>query len=200
MPSNDDDTFEKAYGAFMLAWADIENELYHALCAYAKTDDSIARAIFSGARARQMMDFIKAIAHNTGLAGDRKKDLDYVFPQILHINSVRDALAHYATPSHAFDPNDRGLRAWSNGRRVSRYGNEQIVAVKPETLQAMTLDLYLIGHYLNMHWGKRPEGFRSWGANPANPGCDWPPWLYVPPTAQLSGRKPQLGLPAPIKE
>lgn len=196
LPKFDDAAFEQAYGEFMLAWADTENELYHVLCAYAKTEDAVSRAIFSGARASGMVNFIKAIAHNTGVTGDRKRDLDYVFPQIGHINKVRDMLAHYATSSHGFDPDDPGLRAWSNSRRVSRYGNEQIVAVKPDTLWKMTQDLYLIGHYLNMHWGNRPGGFRSWGTNPANEGHGWPPWLYKPPEPESPGHTPQLGLPA----
>ena len=81
--------FEQALGRFIIAFADAEAELYRVLIAYSKTDDPVARALFSGTRAKAMIDFIRSIAHNTSMPEDRKADLEYVFRQLAAINAFR---------------------------------------------------------------------------------------------------------------
>ena len=182
--------FQQAYGQFMVAWADAEAELYHVLKEYAKVEDGVARAIFSGARARTMIDYIRGIAHNVKLPADRQADLDHVFPQMVAINSMRDMLAHYASDSYSFADDNPLARIITNADRVSRYGNERIDAVSVETLKAMTHDLYGIANHLNQHWGPWRHGkpFRPWRENDPND----PPtrWLYKPAQPQADRRKP----------
>lgn len=174
-----DPSFERAYGRFMIAWADAEAELYRVLCAYAEVSDDVARAIFSGTRAGTMIEHIRAIAHNTEMAQERVADLEHVFPQIAAINKARDLLAHYATNSYGFDPARPTFRAVTNADRVSRRGKERFDWVGVETLEAMTADLHGIGNHLNMHWGRRLGPFRPWRENdPSDPAT---PWLYKSP-------------------
>lgn len=172
----------------MIAWADAESELYRVLNAYAEVSDAVARAIFSGTRARGMIEYIRGIAHNTKMAADRRTDLEHVFPQMIAINTMRDNLAHHATDSYGFDPAKPTMRVFTNSDRVSRYGNERLDLVSIEMLEAMTQDLYAIHNHLNMHWGRSRTGsFRPWRENDQN---DPPtPWLYKPPQPEIARRK-----------
>ena len=43
----------------------------------------VAQALFSGTRARRAINFIRAIAENTEMESDRKRDLDEKFTQTL---------------------------------------------------------------------------------------------------------------------
>jgi len=186
-----DGDFHKAYGRFMIAWADAEAELYRVLKAYAKVSDAVARAIFSGTRAGVMIDFIRAIAHNTEMPEDRRSDLEHVFRQMREINSMRDTLAHHASDSYGIDQAKPTDRLFTNSDRVSRYGNERIERISVETLNAMTEDLYGISNHLNMHWGPRTGPFRPWRENDKN---DPPtPWLYKPLQSAPPHRKSPSG-------
>ena len=157
-----DGLFERALGRFMIAWADTEAELYRVLVQYAQVNDPVARALFSGTRAKAMMDFIRSIAHNTAMARDRKEDLEYVFSQLSAINTMRDHLAHHASDSYSFDNPKKRIVA---NTRASRYGNAKGYEVGVETIEAMTWDLYGISNHLNMHWGPRQEPFIPWREN-----------------------------------
>ena len=171
-----DEDFHKAYGRFVIAWADAEAELYLVLKAYAKVSDAVARAVFSGARAGNMIDFIRAIAHNTEMAADRRTDLEHVFRQMTAIKSMRDRLAHHATEGYGIDPAKLTDRLFTNSDRVSRYGNERTDRISAETLNAMTEDLYMISDHMIMHRGHRNGPF--WRDDDPN---DPPPaWLYKP--------------------
>ena len=170
--------FQLALGRFMIAWADAELELYRVLISYSGVTNPVARAIFSGTRAKAMMDFIRNIIHNTQLLGVRKADLDHVFPQMAAINTMRDHLAHHASDSYSFPKGDPFTRVIANVRS-SRYGNNVGFEISSETINAMTWDLYGIANHLNMHHGSRTEPFTPWRENPE---FDVPTaWLYTPP-------------------
>ena len=171
-----DAEFERALGRFIIAFADAEAELYRVLVSYSKTDDSVARALFSGARAKGMIDFIRSIAHNTSMPPERRDDLEYVFAQLAAINSMRDHLVHHASNSYSFaDPNKRIVA----NTRASRYGNAKGYEIGAETIDAMTWDLYAIGNHLNMHWGLRQGLFSLWREDPGDPSPTR--WAYSPP-------------------
>lgn len=167
--------FERALGRFMIAWADTEAELYRVLVHYTEVSDPVARALFSGTRAKAMMDFIKSVSHNTAMAPDRREDIEYVFSQLSAINTMRDHLAHHASGSYSFDNPKKRIVA---NTRASRYGNAKGYEVGVETIDAMTWDLYGISNHLNMHWGPRQGPFTPWRENPEDVHSTI--WTYKP--------------------
>lgn len=176
-----DDTFALHYGHFMIAWADAEAELYKVLVHYCGITDAVARAIFSGTRAKGMIDYLKGIIHNAQIPQDRREDLEHIFPQLGAIGTMRDHLAHHASDSYNFAEDEPEKRIISNAERVSRYGKEKANAVSHETLYQMTHDLYAIKNHLNQHWGpwRIGKAFTPWRENDQN---DPPtPWLYKSP-------------------
>jgi hypothetical protein len=172
----EDQRFERALGRFMIAWADTEAELYRVLVQYTQVSDPVARALFSGTRAKAMMDFIKSIAHNTAMASDRREDIDYAFSQLSAINAMRDHLVHHASDNYSFDDPKKRIVA---NTRASRYGNAKGYEISVETIDAMTWDLYGIANHLNMHWGPREGPFRPWRENHDDDAST--PWTYKPP-------------------
>jgi len=171
-----DAEFERALGRFVIAFADAEAELHKVLVSYCKTDDAVARALFSGTRAKGMIDFIRSIAHNSAMPTERRNDLEYVFTQLTAINSMRDHLVHHSSNSYSF--NDPKKRIVAN-TRASRYGNAKGYEIGIETIDAMTWDLYAIANHLNMHWGPREGPFVPWRENPEDASPTQ--WAYTAP-------------------
>ena len=159
----------------MLAWADAEQELYRVLVHYAGVSDAVGRAIFSGTRARTMMDYMNNIAHNVELSADRKENLTALFSHMTTINSMRDKVVHYSS-GNSIEYNDPETRALSNYRRVNRYDTHFIYDIGSKHLSQMTEDLYLIGHHLQMHWSSPPDAFHVWREEPADDSA----WRYKP--------------------
>ena len=170
--------FEKALGRFIIAWTDAETELYQVLLSYSNVSHAVGRALFSGTRARSMIDFIRSIAHNTAMDYDRKEDLEYVFAQMVIINTMRDHLVHYTSSSYSYRTEEPQKRVVAN-TRASRYGKAIGYEISAETIEKMTRDLYGIANHLNMHWGPRPGSFQAWRVNPE--GSELLPWSYKPP-------------------
>ena len=171
-----EEQFEKALGRFIIAWTDVETELYQVLLSYSKVSHAVGRALFSGTRARSMMDFIRSIAHNTAMDHDRKENLEYVFVQLTTINTMRDHLVHYTSSSYSYKEPQKRVVA---NTRASRYGNGKGYEIDAKTIEAMTWDLYGIANHLNMHWGPRTGSFQAWRENPED--SEPTPWSYNPP-------------------
>lgn len=170
---DEDEKFELALGRLMIAWADAEKEAYHVLMAYAGVTNPVARALFSGTRIKEVIDFIKAIDFNSPLPIDRSTDLAHVFAQIGIINGIRNHLVHYSSQSYSYK--DREHRVVVN-QRPSRYGNTTGYEVSSEIIDQITQDLYAIANHLNMHHGPRTGPFTPWRENsPSDPPT---PWLY----------------------
>ena len=186
-PSNVDrvkeeaDRFEHALGTLMLAWADAEQELYRVLVHYAGVTDAVGRAIFSGTRARTMMDFVNNIAHNVALSADRKANLAALFSHMTAINSMRDKVVHYSS-GNSIEYNNPETRALSNYRRGNRYEAHFVYEIGTKHLLQMCEDLNLIGHHLQMHWSSPPDAFHVWSEEPANESA----WQYKPLPAMQS--------------
>ena len=173
-----EEQFEKALGRFIIAWTDAETELYQVLISYSKVSHAVGRALFSGTRARSMVDFIRSIAHNTSMDHDRKEDLEYVFAQMVIINKMRDHLVHYTSSSYSYRAEEPQKRVVAN-TRASRYGKVIGYEISAETIEKMTWDLYGIANHLNMHWGPRTGSFQAWRENPED--SEPTPWSYKPP-------------------
>lgn len=176
----------KALGEFFLLWADAELELYRVLRHYASTSDEVARAIFSGSRARTMMDYVRNIAHNTGMEKDRSNDLEYLFGQMATINNVRDKVAHYASASGSVShaPLERSL---SNYYRASRTGNAFHMGINSAIVEQMSDDLRRIQYRLRIHHDKTAP--TALGVDVPRDG---PAWRYIPAQPiQPKGKNPQ---------
>jgi hypothetical protein len=190
----DDENFERALGRFIIAFADAESELHKVLVQYSQVTDPISRALFSGTRAKGMIDFIRSIAHNSAMSADRRDDLEHVFVQFAAINTMRDHIVHHASDSYSCDDPKKRIVA---NTRASRYGNAKGYEIGTDTIDTMTWDLYGISNHLNMHWGPRQGPFRPWRENPEDDGpTAWayksldpiPPWEKTPSNKQLPKR------------
>lgn len=189
--------FERSLGKFMIAWRDAEGELLRVLIAYSKVSTGVARALFSGTRAKGMIDFIRNIAHNMEMPQDRMDDLEHVFTQMNVINSMRDHIVHHVTDSFSFD--DPKSRIVAN-QRTTKIGTAVGYEIGTTDLDAMTYDLYGIANHLNMHWGQRSGPFRAWSENGDGVLTPWtykqlqpiPLWEATPPKApkRLNQRQP----------
>lgn len=150
-----------ALGDLTMAWADAESALYCILRYYAGVSDPVARAIFSGSRARTMMDFINNITHNTNAEPLRRKDLALVFAQMTAINTMRDRLTHYLSWSEVrFEEQNPQARWLSNADRVNRLGTEYKYSVSSKLVGEMCTDLSSICWHLLAHRDSDP--FRPW--------------------------------------
>jgi len=185
--------FERALGRFVMTYADAEAELYRVLVRYAEVSDAVARATFSGMRAKGMMDTIRAIAHNTKLDPARLTDLEFVFAQLASINTTRDQVVHFSS-TQLLIWSETTSRVLTNVERVRRYGGHFETQIGSKTLDAMTYDLQAICNHLNLHWGGLRSGpFKPWEENAGEPTT----WCYKPtpttkamPKAKGTERKP----------
>lgn len=156
----EDKAFYAALGQFMLGWADVERHLGEVLRRYASMSEPVARAILSGTRARTMMNFITAVADNTGASKARRDDLVFLFPKIAALNTQRDRIAHhgsFASPSIA--PNSFKRRI-SNERRSSRMTNEFVQFVDSEEVHRLANECLQVCAALRCHTA--PGAFRRY--------------------------------------
>ena len=171
--SKEEEKFKSALGEFIMTWTDTENELYKTLLHYAGVRDAIGRALFSGTRARTMIDFIRAISHNADFGIPRTTDLEFVFEQMVAINTVRDRLTHFAS-SNLLEWEEPSTRIITNASRVSRYNKHFVEKLGSATLQEMTFDLQGIQNHLQRHWSPYTKTFTPWQENAGEPTV----WRY----------------------
>jgi len=163
----EDKEFYQALGQFMLGWADVESTLGEVLRKYAKVSEPVARALFSGTRARTMISFINAIADNTRVSKARKDDLTFLFAKIATLNTQRDRIAHYGSyRSPSLAPNSLKRRV-SNDKRSSRTTNSFVQFVGSEELRYATGECLRLcealkqhlttGRFQRTYWPERPR-------------------------------------------
>jgi hypothetical protein len=170
--------FAAAIGELTLAWSDVETVLYKLLKHYAGVTEPVARALFSGARARAAMSFIKAIADNTSMDATRRTDLVEIFEQIAAINQTRDFVVHHVSGSEQeFEDSDPRKRVVTDVLRASRERNAKRVSLGSATLLAMRDDCVECCWRLHAHWSP------SSGAFEPGPGTNGirSPWRFQPP-------------------
>jgi|SRR5882757_1007061 len=167
-----DAEFERALGQFVIAFADAELELRRVLIHYSGVTNPVARALFSGVRAKGIVDFLNSIIENTAMPFDRRSDLEHVFEHLHRIIPMRDHLIHHVSDNYSFDV--PGNRIVANAR-TTRIGKAKGYIVNAKTIRQMTWDLYGIMNSLNMHWSQRTEQFVPWSENHDGVRS---PWLY----------------------
>jgi len=166
-------------GQLTLAWADVETVLFKLLKHYAGVSWPVAQALFSGTRARNAINFIRAIADNTEMDPDRKHDLEATFSQILAINSLRDFVVHNINGSEqVFEDTDPSTRYVTDALRSSRKSKSKTYLVGSATIAAMREDCVECCWRLHPHWDPQNNPFRSgsgrtelqkWKFSPPNP-------------------------------
>ncbi len=162
----EDKAFYAALGQFMLGWADVERQLGEVLRRYANVSEPVARAIFSGTRARTMMSFITAVTDNTRASKARRDDLSFLFPKIGALNTQRDRLAHhgsFASPSIA--PNSLKRRI-TNEKRSSRMTNEFVQYVGSDEMHQLANECLRVCDALRCHIAPGPFRRYYWPDRP----------------------------------
>jgi hypothetical protein len=142
-----DPEYWQALGQFIEYFASIEGLMFNFLAFYAKVEDPIAKAVFSGVRADAAMDYIRRIVAVNDPGDERRHELDNVFKQLKSISDARNDIVHYMS----FVTSDLG-RIVSNISRAHLTKNIKERPVSPAILKTMTTDLEKIGLHLVMHW------------------------------------------------
>jgi hypothetical protein len=133
--------FTRELGNLTLAWSDVEAILFKLLKHHADVTWPVARALFSGTRARAAINFIRAIAENTAMDELRRADLEETFKHILDINAFRDFIVHHTDGSmFEFEDTDPTKRYISDKLRVSRESKTRTYLVGSSTLAEMRDD------------------------------------------------------------
>jgi hypothetical protein len=180
--------FQRALGRMSMMWSDLENNLFVVIRRYAGVSDAVAKALFAGSRARQMITALESIAINTKMEErdpERFADLDEIFKRIILINGMRDTITHHAGASliefDDLDPNTRYLRK----HRVSRYGEELKFKISSSLLQQMSADLLECCWRLHAHSDKDNTPFKP-GVGPDGTRHAW---LYKSPLQGKSAKQ-----------
>lgn len=164
-------------GELTLAWSDIETVLFKLLKHYSGVTWPVAQAIFSGTRARNAINFIRAIAENTEMESSRVQDLEDVFVQVLAINSLRDFVVHNVDGSgQEFEGWDPTKRYVSNALRSSRKSKAKSYLVGSATLVAMRDDCVECCWRLHPHWDPKNSPFK-----PGSGRGKRQAWKFKPP-------------------
>lgn len=180
--------FQRALGRMSMIWSDLENNLFIVLRHYAGVSDAVAKALFAGSRARQMITALEAITINTKmeeLDPERFADLEEIFKRIILINGMRDTITHHAGASIIeFDDPDPNMR-YLYKHRVSRYGEELKFKIGSSLLQEMSADLLECCWRLHAHSDKDNAPFKP-GAGPDGKRHAW---LYKSPLQGKSAKQ-----------
>jgi hypothetical protein len=177
--------YQRTLGRFFLLWADAELAVYKVLVHYCGVSDAIGRAIFSGCRARVMIDYLKNIIHNTSMEEERASDIEYLTAQMNVINTVRDRIAHYGSAGMGLSVPTMEYSI-SNWQRVGKLGAGFHTGVSVAHIESMSLDLERIAYRLGLHWRKNAP-VRLGEDVPR----DGPTWRYTPaPPSSPRSRNP----------
>ena len=159
------EAFFAALGRFVLGWADVERSVSELIAHYARVSEPVARALFSGSRARTMLAQITAIAENTRMPGARKADIAFLTAKISALNTNRDRIAHYGSlRSHTMQGTSLRRRV-SNEHRSSRktkhfvdfFGSEELEHFAGECLRiCAALECHMkAGRFRQYYWPER---------------------------------------------
>lgn len=169
--------FLRALGHLTLDWADLESAVRAVLKHYAGVSAPVARALFSGTRAKTAMNLIGSIAHNINLDPARLSDLEEVFPVISSINTMRDFMVHHVDGSMIeYDDRDPRFRKLSSVDTSSRQGKGKAYWISSSMVYDMCHDITQCCWRLLAHINK-DESFQPY----LDPSGAPIPWRYKPP-------------------
>lgn len=173
-------------GELTLAWSDVETVLFKLLKHYAGVSWPIAQALFSGTRARNAINFVRAIAENTEVESSRVHDLEEIFSQVVAINSLRDFVVHNVDGSEQeFEDWGPGKRYISDALRASRKSRAKTYLVGSATLAAMREDCLECCWRLHPHFDPQNIPFKAGSGR-----SERHPWKFKPPSPS---QRPERG-------
>jgi hypothetical protein len=124
-----------------------------------------------------MIDFIKAIAHNTKMPSDRLEDLEELFAHLNEMNTMRDQLVHHNGGLEIDYDIEELTTRYITQKRVSRKGNEKTFKVGSTLVNTMYPDLMECYWRLKKgHLKNSEEPFK-----PYRPTGKRHTWLYKSP-------------------
>lgn len=165
--------FQSAIGSLTLDWADLERVLRRTLRYYAGVSPGVGRALFSGTRAKGVIDFINSIAHNTNMPEDRLSDLKDIFQAIGPINTMRDFIVHHVDGSTIeSNSDDPRVRKVSSADASSRIGNGKTLWIGSALIQDMCADITECCWRLQAHWEPTNTPFQR-GVGPTGLPQPW---------------------------
>jgi hypothetical protein len=144
--------YQSALGAFVDAFAAIEDAMFYVLIWHTKTRHDVAKAIFSGTRVETAASFLRRLAEVGSMDEAEWKQLEPVIAQLHLINAVRNMVLHHGAQGIA-----EGRALTVDALRALTVEKIKIYPVDPETLGAMTADCHKIFvHLMTRHRGARP--------------------------------------------
>jgi len=174
----DHQAFLLELGRLTLMWSDVETVLFKLLKHYAEVSWPVAQALFSGTRARNSINFVRAIADNTSMEPERAQDLEEIFSHVLAINSLRDFVVHNVDGSmQEFDDGDPTTRYVTDALRTSRKSKTKTYLVGSATIAAMCEDCTECCWRLHPHWDQTNNPFQ-----PGSGRGQRQSWKFKPPS------------------
>jgi hypothetical protein len=144
-PESTNDYF-LALGRFIDKFAQVEKELLQLMRIFCRVPENIARAVFSGVRTDAATGYMTRVL-TVQLLHPRvdqiiRKDVQYIFTQLGHINAARNSIVHYGT-----EFNETGYLT-SNRAVALTVDRIRETPVSADIIAAMTFDLEKIGWHL----------------------------------------------------
>jgi hypothetical protein len=142
----------EAFGQFIEAFAIVETAMALTLWKYAGVSHRVARAVFSGVRAKEAGDFIKRILEARKAPQAKRNRLKYILDQLGEINSARNDIVHYGIQSVW-----EGNAVVTNALKAATKSKVTHFSASAEILDNMTADLRKITMHLNYEWLEKPR-------------------------------------------
>lgn len=186
--------YRLALGSFIDAFAKAEIAMHYVLRYYTKTEDIIARAVFSGVRTDVAADHLRRLAAAKLIDPDEWKELEPILAQLKLIGGRRNIILHYGASDIA---EGRGIA--TDAIMAVTQGKAKSFPVSPDILDDMTHDARKIFlHLVIRHAGRRTPR----GRHPDLIEVLEAPWRYksLPPNQSRPGPPGQPPAPPPPPE
>jgi hypothetical protein len=171
-------------GEFIDGFARAERDMYAVLRWHTKTQDQIARAVFSGVRADATTDFLRRLATAGVMPPGEWELLGPVTTQLKTISDARNLILHYGAEQIA-----EGAGIASNKAIALNDEAAKSIPISPDILRDMTQDLRKIRIHLRVRHVGLPE---LSAVHESIEEALNAPWRYTPPSPK-QGRPKEPG-------
>ena len=162
-----------ALGEFIDGFARAERDMFLALRWHTKTQDKIARAVFSGVRVDATADFLRRLATVGAIGAPEWEQLEPITAQLKAISDARNLLLHYGAEQIAEGAGNASNRAIALNEEAAKS-----IPISPDILRDMIHDIRKIRIHLRVrHVGMPPLRAVHSSIDEALNA----PWRYKPP-------------------
>lgn len=134
-------SYHTALGSFLQAYAEVEAATFSTLAHYAGITDKMARALFSGTRAKAALDYIRRIVEAHEMREEILTELTLINDHLGPITDARNDLLHYGSTGGGADRQIANQRA-----HIPKKQNERMLS--EEIFGQMTKDLNKIERHI----------------------------------------------------